>query len=101
MFRQKKIRIRRSVYELLNEISYRIKLILLNKNNELGPLTPELQKSLSNLLSSLRDVKTEIEAKALINEENVRSKELDSILYSIEQLEQCGVLTIKRQDKAA
>lgn len=76
-------------------------MILLKKNNEIGPLTPELQKSLSNLLTNLRDVKTEIEAKALINEENVRSKELDSILYSIEQLEQCGVLTIKRQDNAA
>lgn len=101
MFRQKKIRIRKSVYELLNEVSYRIKMILLKKNNEIGPLTPELQKSLSNLLTNLRDVKTEIEAKALINEENVRSKELDSILYSIEQLEQCGVLTIKRQDNAA
>jgi len=92
---QSKIRVRKHTFELLVELVYRLELNLLGKKSEFGDLKPDTRSAISNLLSASRIAKTSIEKNCLLNPDfSTRSKELNSILDSIEMLKEAEVLSI-------
>jgi len=91
----KKIRVRKSSYELITELIYRAELNLLNKKKEFGDLKPDTRSAISNLLSALRAAKTSIEKNCILNPDfSTRSKELNAVLGAIEMLKEAEVLSI-------
>lgn len=91
----KKIRIRKSTYELITELIYRTELNLLNKKKEFGDLKPDTRSAISNLLSALRAAKISIEKNCLLNPDfSTRSKELNAVIGAIEMLKEADVLSI-------
>ena len=89
----KKIRIRKSSYEIILDLVYRIELILLGKNKEFGKLQPETTQALSGLLSAARAAKTQLEKNCLQDGDYTpRSKELGAVLMAIEALAEAKVL---------
>jgi len=92
---QSKIRVRKHTFELLVELVYRLELNLLGKKSEFGDLKPDTRSAISNLLSASRIAKTSIEKNCLLSPDfSTRSKELNSILDSIEMLKEAEVLSI-------
>jgi hypothetical protein len=90
----KKIRIRKSSYEIILDLVYRIELILLGKNKEFGKLQPSTAEALSNLLSAARTAKVELERNCLQDAGfTTRSKELNAVVGAIEALVEAKVLT--------
>ena len=89
----KKIRIRKSSYEIILDLIYRIELILLGKNKEFGKLQPSTAEALSNLLSAARTAKVELERNCLQDADfTSRSKELNAVVGAIEALVEAKVL---------
>jgi hypothetical protein len=89
----KKIRIRKSSYEIILDLVFRIELILLGKNKEFGKLQPETTQSLSGLLSAARAAKTQIEKNCLQDGNfTARSRELNAVVGAIEALVDAKVL---------
>jgi hypothetical protein len=90
-----KIRIRKSSYEIILDLVYRIELILLGKNKEFGKLQPETTQALSGLLSAARAAKTQLEKNCLQDSDYTpRSKELGAVLMAIEALAEAKALII-------
>ena len=97
MIKTKRIRIRKSSIELFNECLYRANALLLGKSKEFYNIKEdkELSLSLSKLVSVLREVKTNIVEKHLVEElESKRSKELSSTLDIIDKLVDKEVLSL-------
>ena len=89
----KKIRIRKSSYEIILDLVYRIELILLGKNKEFGKLQPSTAEALSNLLSAARTAKVELERNCLQDADfTTRSKELNAVVGAIEARVEAKVL---------
>lgn len=89
----KKIRIRKSSYEIILDLVYRIELILLGKNKEFGKLQPETAQALSELLGSARTAKTQLEKNCLQDSDyTCRSRELRAVVGAIEELVEANVL---------
>jgi len=89
----KKVRVRRSSYELITDLIYRIELNLLGKKIEFGKLQPSTAEALSNLLSSARAAKIELERNCLQDSDfTSRSKELNAVVGAIEALVEAKVL---------
>ena len=89
----KKIRIRKSSYEIILDLVYRIELILLGKNKEFGKLQPETAQALSELLGSARTAKTQLEKNCLQDGDYTsRSRELNNVVATIEALAEAKVL---------
>lgn len=89
----KKVRVRRSSYELLTDLIYRIELNLLGKKKEFGRLQPETAQALSELLSAARTAKTQLEKNCLQDGDYTsRSRELNAVLGAIEALVEAKVL---------
>jgi hypothetical protein len=89
----KKIRIRKSSYEILVDLIYRIELNLLGKKKEFGKLQPSTAEALSNLLSAARAAKIELERNCLQDADfTSRSKELNAVVGAIEALIEAKVL---------
>ncbi len=91
----KKIRIRKSSYEIILDLVYRVELILLGKNKEFGKLQPSTAEALSNLLSAARAAKLELEKNCLQDADfTSRSKELNAVVGAIEALVEAKVLVM-------
>jgi hypothetical protein len=91
----KKVRVRRSSYELITDLIYRLELILLGKKKEFGKLQPSTAEALSNLLSAARAAKIELERNCLQDTDfTCRSRELNAVVSTIDALVQAKVLTI-------
>ena len=89
----KKVRVRRSSYELIIDLIYRIELNLLGKKKEFGKLQPSTAEALSNLLSAARTAKIELEKNCLQDADfTSRSKELNAVVGAIEALVEAKVL---------
>ncbi len=89
----KKIRIRKSSYEIIVDMIYRIELILLGKNKEFGKIQPETAHVLSDLLVAARAAKTQIEKNCLQDGDfTARSRELNAVVGAIEALVEAKVL---------
>jgi hypothetical protein len=89
----KKVRVRRSSYELIIDLIYRIELNLLGKKKEFGKLQPETTQALSELLAAARTAKTQLEKNCLQDGDYTpRSKELGAVLMAIEALAEAKVL---------
>lgn len=89
----RKIRIRKSSYEILVDLIYRIELNLLGKKKEFGKLQPSTAEALSDLLSSARAAKVELERNCLQDADfTSRSKELNAVVGAIEALVEAKVL---------
>ena len=88
-----KIRIRKSSYEIILDLVFRIELILLGKNKEFGKLQPETTQALSGLLSAARAAKTQLEKNCLQDSDYTsRSRELNNVVATIEALAEAKVL---------
>ena len=88
-----RVRVRRSSYELLIDLIYRIELNLLGKKKEFGKLQPSTAEALSNLLSAARTAKIELEKNCLQDADfTSRSKELNAVVGAIEALVEAKVL---------
>ena len=88
-----RVRVRRSSYELLIDLIYRIELNLLGKKKEFGKLQPETTQALSELLAAARTAKTQLEKNCLQDGDYTpRSKELGAVLMAIEALAEAKVL---------
>lgn len=91
----KKIRIRKSSYEIILDLVYRVELILLGKNKEFGKLQTSTAEALSNLLSAARAAKLELEKNCLQDADfTSRSKELNAVVGAIEALVEAKVLVM-------
>lgn len=91
----KKIRIRKSSYEIILDLVYRVELILLGKNKEFGKLQPSTAEALSKLLSAARAAKLELEKNCLQDADfTSRSKELNAVVGAIEALVEAKVLVM-------
>ena len=89
----RKIRIRKSSYEILVDLIYRIELNLLGKKKEFGKLQPSSAEALSNLLIAARAAKIELERNCLQDSDfTSRSKELNAVVGAIEALVEAKVL---------
>ena len=89
----KKIRIRKSSYEILVDLIYRIELNLLGKKKEFGKLQPETAQALSDLLGAARTAKTQLEKNCLQDGDYTsRSRELNNVVATIEALAEAKVL---------
>ena len=89
----KKIRIRKSSYEIILDLVYRLELILLGKNKEFGKLQPETAQALSDLLGAARTAKTQLEKNCLQDSDYTsRSRELRAVVGAIEALVEANVL---------
>ena len=89
----KKIRIRKSSYEVLVDLIYGIELNLLGKKKEFGKLQPSTAAALSHLLSAARAAKIEIERHCLQDGDYTsRSRELNNVVATIEALVEAKVL---------
>ena len=91
----KKIRIRKSSYEILVDLIYRIELNLLGKKKEFGKLQPSTAEALSKLLSAARTAKIELEKNCLQDADfTCRSRELNAVVSTIDALVQAKFLNI-------
>lgn len=89
----RKIRIRKSSYEILVDLIYRIELNLLGRKKEFGKLQPSTAEALSNLLIAARNAKVELERNCLQDADfTTRSKELNAVVGAIEALIEAKVL---------
>jgi hypothetical protein len=89
----KKVRVRRSSYELITDLIYRLELILLGKKKEFGKIQPETAHVLSDLLVAARAAKTQIEKNCLQDGDfTARSRELNAVVVAIEALVEAKVL---------
>ncbi|MBM3456354.1 MAG: hypothetical protein FJX80_14660 [Bacteroidetes bacterium] len=89
----RRIRIRKSSYEILVDLIYRIELNLLGKKKEFGKLQPSTAEALSNLLIAARTAKVELERNCLQDADfTSRSKELNAVVGAIEALVEAKVL---------
>jgi len=92
MFKSR-VRVRRSSYELITDLIYRIELNLLGKKKEFGKLQPSTAEALSNLLNAARAAKLELEKNCLQDADfTSRSKELNAVVGAIEALVEAKVL---------
>ena len=91
----KTLRVRKHTYELLADLIFRIQLNLLGKKKEFGKLQPSTAEALSNLLSAARAAKVELEKNCLQDADfTSRSRELNSLVSTIDALVQAKVLDI-------
>lgn len=87
------MRVRRSSYELITDLIYRLELILLGKKKEFGKIQPETAQVLSDLLGAARAAKTQLEKNCLQDSDfTARSRELNSVVGAIEALVEAKVL---------
>lgn len=94
MFKSR-VRVRRNSYELITDLIYRIELNLLGKKKEFGKLQPPTAEALSNLLTAARAAKVELERNCLQDADfTSRSRELNSLVSTIDALVQAKVLDI-------
>lgn len=88
-----KIRIRKHTYEVLVDLIFRLQNNLLGKKKEFGKIQPSTAEALSNLLSTARATKIELEKNCLQDADfTSRSKELNAVVGAIEALVEAKVL---------
>ena len=98
----KKIRVRKSSYELFLEMATRIRLLLIGKNQEFGKLDKELMEYLQDALEICETLVTCVVKKHLTEGmETRRSVELEKFLDLLDKLIAADVLTLNGGKRTA